>query len=407
MTKKYDKDKTLIQTVLQKNNICDDCIGRILNQNNNEKSMKKQGKKIRAEFKIEKEIPGKSCDICDGLTNEIETITTIILSELKPYEFNSFIIGFHMDEEFQLKEEEILTSLDISPEKSIKNHLQKTIGSTIEKKINIPVQFEHADIMVIFNTMFNTLTLQIKSLYIYGRYKKFQRGIPQTKWFCRSCRGKGCRRCKYTGTLYEESVEEIIAKHFMNITKGSDESFHGSGREDIDVKMLGNGRPFVLEINNSVKRTIDFEEITNKINTKNKDKIEVSHLRLCLKSDIKRIKESKFAKVYQVKFEAEKPFNREKLKKVAVSLRGATIEQFTPTRVAKRRANKVRTRHIYDCKVIQVEKNIATFAVESAAGTYIKELVTGDDGKTKPNISELIGQPCTVKTLDVVEIKGE
>ena len=83
---------------------------------------------------------------------------------------------------------------------------------------------------------------------------KYSREIPQTKWFCRICRGKGCRKCNYTGTLYEQSIEELIAKYFLEETKASDESFHGAGREDIDVRMLGNGRPFVLEVKDPAKR---------------------------------------------------------------------------------------------------------------------------------------------------------
>jgi tRNA U54 and U55 pseudouridine synthase Pus10 len=34
-------------------------------------------------------------------------------------------------------------------------------------------------------------------------------------------------------------------------------------------------------------------------------------------------------------------------------------------------------------------------------------LVSGDQERTKPSISEKIGIPCIVKELDVIEIKGE
>jgi tRNA pseudouridine synthase 10 len=90
-----------------------------------------------------------------------------------------------------------------------------------------------------------------------------------------------------------------------------------------------------------------------------------------------------------------------------LTLRGTIIQQFTPTRVARRRANKIRARKIYDCSVIYVKQNRTEFKIETDSGTYIKELVTGDNGRTKPNISELIDQSCQVLTLDVIEIKGE
>ena len=111
--------------------------------------------------------------------------------------------------------------------------------------------------MAVIDTAYDIVSLQISSLFIYGRYKKLQRGIPQTKWPCQICRGKGCKKCNYTGKLYETTVEELIAQKALELTKGTDESFHGSGREDIDALMLGTGRPFVLEIKNPKKRNID------------------------------------------------------------------------------------------------------------------------------------------------------
>jgi tRNA pseudouridine synthase 10 len=202
-------------------------------------------------------------------------------------------------------------------------------------------------------------------------------------------------------------VEELIAKPFLEVTKGINESFHGSGREDIDVRMLGTGRPFIIEIHDPNKRNIDLKRIENIVNDSCKNKIKVTHLSFSEKAEINRIKETNFSKLYKITFEGRKPFKREKLKKVALTLRGAIIQQFTPMRVARRRANKVRERQIYDCRVVSIKKNQAIFTIESESGTYIKELVTGDNERTKPNISELIGQPCKVISLDVLEIKGE
>ena len=87
------------------------------------------------------------------------------------------------------------------------------------------------------------------------------------------------------------------------------------------------------------------------------------------------------------------------------SLRGKIINQYTPTRVARRRANMYRDRKIYNIEIKSVGKKVSTLEIESQSGTYIKELITGDHGKTKPSISELYGFPCSVKKLDVISIK--
>ena len=65
----------------------------------------------------------------------------------------------------------------------------------------------------------------------------------------------------------------------------------------------------------------------------------------------------------------------------------------------------IRDRKIYNIDIESIHKKEADLIIETQSGTYIKELITGDNGKTKPNISELIGNHCTVKKLDVIKIK--
>jgi tRNA pseudouridine synthase 10 len=207
--------------------------------------------------------------------------------------------------------------------------------------------------------------------------------------------------------LYDTSVEELIARDFLEMTKGEDESFHGCGREDVDVRMLGNGRPFILEIKNPKIRNFNLDKIENKINSENKKKIEINELRLSNKEEVIKLKDAGFRKVYRVLFSMEKPINNEKLKKAALSLRGKSIGQLTPSRVVHRRADMIREKQIYSCIIQSIDGTMATLTLETESGTYIKELISGDNGRTKPNISEMIGVPCKVVELDVIQIKGE
>jgi tRNA pseudouridine synthase 10 len=50
---------------------------------------------------------------------------------------------------------------------------------------------------------------------------------------------------------------------------------------------------------------------------------------------------------------------------------------------------------------------MVSLIIEAESGTYIKELISGDGGRTRPSLSELVGVPCNVSKLDVIEIKGE
>jgi tRNA pseudouridine synthase 10 len=157
-----------------------------------------------------------------------------------------------------------------------------------------------------------------------------------------------------------------------------------------------------LEIKNPKKRIINLNMLENKINEENKDSIEVSGFRYSNRAEVARIKGANFRKKYRVVLRCSKSVNNEKLIKATLSLRGKQIGQLTPSRVAHRRADMVREKYIYDCKIESIDGAMATLTLETESGTYIKELVSGDNGRTKPNLSDLIGVPCTVTELDVI-----
>ena len=80
------------------------------------------------------------------------------------------------------------------------------------------------------------ITFERDPVYMQGRYLKFQRGLSQTPWVLDGER------------LGESSVEECIGEIALPFFRGSGYKFHTAGREDVDVRMLGNGRPFILEV---------------------------------------------------------------------------------------------------------------------------------------------------------------
>jgi len=404
---KRTKILDIANKTIKKYRLCDNCIGRLFRQLNKGVSNKQKGESIRRNLKVEKKIRANDCWLCEGLIDEIPHFASLISEALRNYEFNTFLIGSKVDDEIIQKEKELWDFTKFEDSESIKMEINREVGKILEEKLRKTVDFQKPDIMAVIDTLYDVVNLQIKSIYIYGRYKKLQRGFPQTKWFCKFCRGIGCKSCNYQGKLYDSSVEELISKEALALSKGTDESFHGSGREDIDALMLGNGRPFVLEIKNPKIRSIDLSLYKKRTNSNAKKKIEINNLRFTNAAEIVRIKSTEFNKIYRIVIESEKPLNKEKLKEVAGLLQGKIIKQLTPTRVSHRRAQIVRERKIYNCDIESVEGSIAKITIETESGTYIKELVSGDNGKTIPNLSDMIGIPCIVKELDVTEIKGE
>jgi len=395
-------DKTIL-----KYQLCDHCLGRIFAKLECGLTNRKRGEILRNNLKNKKKIDIKNCWLCNGLFNEIIHFSDLIKNSLLSFEYESFLIGTKVDEDILDKEQEIINFSKSEYSESIKTELNREIGKILENNLKKNVNFKKPTIMAIIDTSFDVVNLQISSLYIYGKYKKFKRDIPQTTWFCKICHGKGCRKCNYSGRLYKTSIEEIIAKKFLEITGGDDEAFHGSGREDIDARMLGNGRPFVLEIKNPKKRNLNLSDLEKEINNINKDTLEITNLCYSNKDEINRLKHSNFRKTYRVILKCAKTINNEKLKKAALSLCGKKIGQFTPSRVAHRRAKMIREKYIYDCKIESVDGVMATLIIKADSGTYIKELISGDEGRTQPNISDLLSIPCQVTELDVIDIEEE
>jgi len=54
-----------------------------------------------------------------------------------------------------------------------------------------------------------------------------------------------------------------------------------------------------------------------------------------------------------------------------------------------------------------IEDNEIQFDVRCQSGTYVKEMVHSDEGRTSPSVAEVIGAECSVLWLDVIEIHAE
>ena len=85
-------------------------------------------------------------------------------------------------------------------------------------------------------------------------------------------------------------------------------------------------------------------------------------------------------------------------------LSGVELSQRTPERVSHRRADKIRKRKVVDLYDIMVNEDTVEFKLKAQSGTYIKELVTSDNGRTIPSVAGLLDLECKVEWLDVLDI---
>jgi tRNA pseudouridine synthase 10 len=286
----------------------------------------------------------------------------------------------------------------------LKTELNREVGKILEARTRKKADLAKPDIAVLLDLEKDKVELHVNSLYIYGRYRKLVRGIPQTRWPCRECKGAGCAYCDYTGKMYKESIDELIKGPVLEATLGTDTAFHGAGREDIDALMLGEGRPFIVEAKSPRLRFLDLANLEKAINNFARGKIEVSGLTFVEGGMVERLKAVRLDKVYRIKVLFDGEVSEERLKSSLNILGGATIKQRTPTRVLHRRADLERVRRLHFLEIEELGGNKATLIVGTEGGLYVKELITGDGGRTRPSLSEVLGIETKVVELDVIKV---
>ncbi len=383
--------------------LCDRCLGRMFGKLGECMTNDVRGRMIRealAENGIE--APAEEfCPLCENVFDMIGRFAEAAAEKVNEVESENFLIGTKVEPEIAKREKDIVSEHGLENAEGIKSELNREIGKIAILSIRRPVEFKNPQVVACVDTRFAEVELDIAPLFIAGRYNKFSREIPQTIWPCRVCHGKGCDHCHGKGKMYPTSVQEIIGDVAVGMCGGKEHFFHGMGREDIDARMLGDGRPFVLEISDPKVRNIDLEELKRRSDN---DLAAFRDLHFVKREAVERYKGAASDKVYHVHVIANGKVNKERVIEVALSFKNANIDQRTPRRVEHRRADLVRRRRIHWVKADAIGEDSFDLELETDSGTYVKEFVSGDDGRSVPSFSERLGMPCKVETLDVLTI---
>jgi tRNA pseudouridine synthase 10 len=497
---------------------CDSCLGRLGGKRSFQQTNESSGIQIRDSIsegnqrllKIREEIP--LCPFCENLFEEADLLADVIADALQGYAIEKLQIGARFPKDQVEGEEALRKRFAAGGSDALKPSLVGLISGKLRERLSgVSIVNDKPDILALIDVLTLTVTLDVRSAYIYGRYKKHERGIPQTRWPCRACKGRGCEKCNQTGQQYPSSVQDLIGNPLIEFFEGREHAFHGMGREDIDVRCLGRGRPFVLEIKEPKRWNIDYDTAMKEINERANGSIEITDVRRSNRSEVVRVKDTPAEKSYTIRFVIEpltqpeldvltapldltkedvqqrgrgrrkhrrrgdrkdnpkKPLERvevsildeselKKLKKAELvelctergcsekgvkadlianllatnpepvetlplpdeatilgiieKLEGVNLAQRTPERVAHRRADLVRRRKVIETRDASVESDdtgviAVEFTLRCESGTYVKETVHGDDGRTQPSIASLIKAKCTVEWLDVGDIHAD
>ena len=265
----------------------------------------------------------KACSVCNGFFDSAEKWVKKIERSCKKYSIRTFLVGTKLSFELVENEEALWERVGIDYCEPIKAEINREIGKIVEKRLKIRFDQRRPDANIILSLADSSVDVQLNPLFIYGKYQKLKRGIPQTRW---------------PSGKYKTSVEQIVAKPFMKFTGAKAHKLHGCGREDIDARCLG-WRPFVLELIEPRRRDIDMEKLAKKI----EKSVKVKGMRLSDIAEVRKIKETKVDKTYRALVECSRKTGKKELENLKQL---KTIMQKTPKRVMHRRADRMRKRTV-------------------------------------------------------------
>ena len=441
--------------------ICDYCLGRLGGRSTVGQELSEVGASLRIQVE-DRDVNMKGarekepwCPFCENLFEEAKVLAELIADGLSEHEFDRLQLGAQFPKDQTENEDQLRKRFGATGSAPLKSSLMDEVARCLRaSQEGINLVNDKPQILALIDLLTLNVNLDIRSHYVYGRYRKLERGIPQTRWPCRSCKGRGCAKCSGSGMQYPNSVQALVGDPLLDLYESSNHAFHGMGREDIDVRCLGRGRPFIIELKNPRKRKVPMQEVMDAINKAAEGKIEVDSMRDSQRSEVVRVKDTPAEKSYRICFTVL-PLNNEdetdlsslkkaeleelciqrgikkggkkadlierlqavhvpdaeSITKILLGMEGTVLEQRTPKRVAHRRADKVRKRRVMEASNVKVEMNDGVPEVQvdlrCESGTYVKETVHGDDGRTVPSVAGLLQSECKVLWLDVADIHAD
>ena len=312
--------------------------------------------------------------------------------------------------------------------------LHRSMGKLARKLVRNKAITEPYGFLVSYDCIYLNNHCVVPNLHIYGRYLKRQRYLSQTPWWT----GGSEKRSRVGSDSVEEALANLIKENcFTSDDRGNNNmthtgeietTFYSLGREDRDVRMLGEGRPFLIKL-----RCLISELTTGDISREN-HAVEALSIRIAhpiyvqaLKNDGSSHSKSYRAIVYvhkKVPYHfAPKSTDASDCHKFirlgnakscfisddqgnAYTYHGEALRvlQKTPIRVLHRRARMSRERHIHSMNITFLNPHYAICNLVCSAGMYVKEFVHGDHGRTTPSLQSIFGTPCDILQLDVMSV---
>ena len=375
----YSEITSIVNSILKKYDLCDQCLGRLFSKQLHLSSNKFLGKKLKKNY-----ISKSKCYVCKDLFCNLDHFLKLMFDLSSNYEFQTYGVGIIIKPSIVDRDDFIRSKYKLKGIDSIKTDIAKELIKLFTKKTQKTLDSFDPEITFTVNLKDESCQLHSKSITIFGKYVKSERGYAQKQTTCDNCSGTGCRVCDFHGISEFESIEGIISKLIFKKFGGTTTKFTWIGGEDKSSLVLGNGRPFFVKIKNPSKRKSKlFDEKFNSVS--------VFNLKLV---DTFPKKPLNFYSRIKIKISTELQINSKKLQKLK--------DLTTCPIVIYEKSGKRYEKKIFDLKYKKNSTNLFTIIMSAEGGFPIKRFVIGDD--VSPNISSLLDNSCVAQEFDFLDI---
>jgi len=371
-----------ISKILKNYDICEYCTGRIISKIVGKSPSKFLGKKYLKKFgKSDR----KNCYICKNIFDGFEPILSNIFEKSSHFDFKTFHLGITLKPSFLERDDYLKSKFKIKGIENIKFDLARELAKKISRRTNSKRTTDDPDLFIQANFKDESCTLRAKPMFVYGRYNKKIRKLPQKQGLCRSCNGIGCHNCDFKGIENLQSIEGKISNFFIKKFDCNQVKINWIGGEDQSSLVLGKGRPFFAKILNPKKRnrilrkTCDLEGVSLS---------ELQKLSLQPKGSIP------FKSQVSITIATKKSISSIQLKKLKI-LENTEIKDFS-------RDKRSLKKRIYKVGYKKLGKTSFILDLFADGGISFKSLI--QESNVVPNVSKLLENQCECKKFDFKNI---
>ena len=375
----YQKITPIANKILQKYDLCDNCLGRLFSKQLHLSSNRLLGKKLKKDRPLT-----KKCYICKNIFENLNHFLNMMFDTSSNYSFVSFSVGAMIKPSVIDRDDYIRSQYKLRGIDSIKTDFTKELAKSFSKKTKHVVDTLNPEFTFTINLKDESCQIRSKSITIFGRYVKSLRGLAQKQKPCQNCSGKGCRLCNFHGISEFDSIEGLISKFLFEKIGGTTAKFTWIGGEDKPSLVLGAGRPFFVKIQNPHNRIL-------KQTSKTLESLKINNLKIVNESPKKPLT---FTSSIKIKITTQSEIDTKNLKKLK------TLE--TQPVVVYDASRKNSEKNIFSVKSKKTSNTEFYLFLESDGGLPVKRFVDGDN--VSPGVADILDIKCKCLEFDFLDV---